>query len=253
MRAEPHNKRAIAHAFGRAASRYEQFAELQRASGEHLLTLAHPHAGTQVLDAGCGTGHFSRRWRALGKQVMALDLSAAMLQQAAASDSADSYVQGDIEQLPLQDHSVDLCFSNLAVQWCTDLPRALSALYRVTRPGGVVAFSTLAEGSLHELTQAWFQLDGSRRVNRFLPLEQLAAACGPYRHQLYQQTLTYRFSSVLAVMQSLKGIGATWLHDDRAHGLLTRRRLQALAQGYPSAANDFPLSYHLVYGVIYCD
>lgn len=253
MPPEPHNKQAIAQAFGRAASRYDRFAELQRASGERLLALAQPHAGHQVLDAGCGTGHFSRRWRALGKAVTALDLSWEMLQQAARAQSAHAYVQGDIEQLPLRPDSVDLCFSNLAVQWCSDLPRALAACHRVTRPGGAVAFSTLSDGSLSELAQAWQRFDGSQRVNRFLSLEQLADACQPYRHQLYQQTLTYSFPSVLAVMQSLKGIGATWLHGDRARGLLTRRRLQALTQAYPSLPSGFPVSYHLVYGVIYRD
>lgn len=253
MRPESHNKQAIAHAFGRAAGCYDRFAELQRASGEHLLALALPHAGEQILDAGCGTGHFSRRWRSLGKQVTSLDLSVEMLHQAASVGSAHAYVQGDIEQLPLQADSVDLCFSNLAVQWCSDLPRALAACHRVTRPGGAVAFSTLVEGSLDELAQAWQKLDGSRRVNRFLPVAQVADACRPYRHQLHQQTLTYRFPSVLAVMQSLKGIGATWLHNDRARGLLTRRRLQALAHQYPEQPSGFPLSYHLVYGVIYRD
>lgn len=253
MHPEPYNKQAIAHAFGRAAGGYDRFAELQRASGEHLLTLALPLAREQILDVGCGTGHFSRRWRDVGKQVTALDLSLEMLRHAAALKSAHAYVQGDMEQLPLRTESVDLCFSNLAVQWCSDLSRALAACHRVTRPGGAVVFSTLVEGSLDELAQAWLRLDGSRRVNHFLSLAQVADACRPYRHQLHQHTLTYRFPSVLAVMQSLKGIGATWLHADRARGLLTRRRLQALAHQYPRQSSDFPLSYHLVYGVIYRD
>ncbi|WP_291972082.1 malonyl-ACP O-methyltransferase BioC [Candidatus Symbiopectobacterium sp.] len=248
-----HNKRAIAQAFGRAAQRYTRFAELQRTSGEHLMTLALPLAGQRILDAGCGTGHFSQRWSALGKQVIALDLSAGMLQQAVAEHSADAYVQGDIEHLPLADARIDLCFSNLAVQWCEDLPRAIATCYRATRPGGAVVFSTLAEDSLGELAQAWLSLDGSKRVNDFLPLAQIAYACRPYRHRLYPHTLTYRFATVSDVMHSLKGIGATWLHGDRSRGLLTRRRLQALAQVYPAAPGGFPLSYHLVYGIIYRD
>ncbi|MFB6434749.1 MAG: malonyl-ACP O-methyltransferase BioC [Candidatus Malihini olakiniferum] len=253
MSNEWHKKRAIAHAFGRAARRYARFSELQRTSGNHLMTLAAPFSGQLILDAGCGTGYCSQRWRELGKQVVALDLSPGMLQQAETEQSADAYVQGDIEHLPLADASIDLCFSNLAVQWCEDLPRAIASCYRVTRPGGAVVFSTLAEGSLGELAQAWLSLDGSKRVNDFLPLAQIADICRPYRHLLYPQTLSYRFSTVTDVMHSLKGIGSTWLHGDRARGLLTRRRLQALAQAYPAAAGEFPLSYHLIYGIIYCD
>ncbi|MGK2960188.1 MAG: malonyl-ACP O-methyltransferase BioC [Candidatus Malihini olakiniferum] len=248
-----HNKRAIAHAFGRAAQRYARFAELQHTSGKHLMTLAAPLAGQRILDAGCGTGYFSQLWRALGKHVVALDLSPGMLQQAATEQSADAYVQGDIEHLPLANASIDLCFSNLAMQWCEDLPRAIASCYQATRPGGAVVFSTLAEGSLGELAQAWLSLDGSKRVNDFLPLAQIDDACRPYRYLLYPQTLSYRFPTVNDVMHSLKGIGATWLHGERARGLLTRRRLQALAQVYPAAAGGFPLSYHLIYGIIYRD
>ncbi|MFB6422034.1 MAG: malonyl-ACP O-methyltransferase BioC [Candidatus Malihini olakiniferum] len=248
-----HNKQAIAHAFDRAAQRYARFAELQRTSGNHLMMLAAPLSGQWILDAGCGTGYFSQRWRVLGKQVVALDLSPGMLQQAATEQSADIYVQGDIEHLPLANASIDLCFSNLAVQWCEDLPRAIASCYRATRPGGAIVFSTLAEGSLGELAQAWMSLDGSRRVNEFLSLNQVADACRPYRYLLYPQTLKYSFPSVTDVMQSIKGIGATWLHGNRARGLLTRRRLQELAQVYPAVASGFPLTYHLIYGIIYRD
>lgn len=52
MSNEWHNKRAIAQAFGRAAQRYTRFAELQRTSGEHLMTLALPLAGQRILYAG---------------------------------------------------------------------------------------------------------------------------------------------------------------------------------------------------------
>lgn len=253
MLAETHDKPAIARAFGRAAGSYDRFAVLQQACGDELLSCVAECDGARVLDAGCGTGYFSRRWRARGKEVIALDLSAAMLRHAAQQDAAHQYVQGDIEHLPLRDGCVDICFSNLAVQWCDDLPRAIASFYRVTRPGGVIAFSTLAQGSLHELAQAWRELDGSRRVNAFLPFSGIEEACRPYRHRLRRQQLTCRFPDVLAVMRSLKGIGATWLHHERERTTLTRTRLSALARGYPQRQAQFPLTYQIIYGVIYRD
>ena len=54
-------------------------------------------------------------------------------------------------------------------------------------------------------------------------------------------------------MKSLKGIGATWLHEGRTPGLLSRTRLAALAAHYPQEQGSYPLSYQLVYGVIYRD
>ncbi len=85
----------------------------------------------------------SRYWREAGSVVTALDLSAGMLAQAQRNDAAQHYLLGDIEALPLPDACVDLAWSNLAVQWCDDLRAAIGELYRVARPGGRVAFSTL--------------------------------------------------------------------------------------------------------------
>ncbi|ECO3197879.1 methyltransferase domain-containing protein, partial [Salmonella enterica subsp. enterica] len=74
------NKQAIAAAFGRAASQYEQHASLQQHSADALLTLLAGRQFASVLDAGCGPGRMSRYWRERGSEVTALDLSLAMLQ-----------------------------------------------------------------------------------------------------------------------------------------------------------------------------
>ncbi|PLR35269.1 malonyl-[acyl-carrier protein] O-methyltransferase BioC [Chimaeribacter arupi] len=247
------DKRAVAAAFSRAAHHYDEAAALQRRVGERLMALAAVPAGATVLDAGCGTGHFSRRWRDAGHPVVALDLAEGMVQQAQALASADRYLTGDIEALPLPDAAVDAVFSSLVVQWCDALPQVLAELYRVTRPGGVIMFSTLAAGSLSELSEAWQQIDGHGHVNRFLTKEQIAAACAPYRHELGFGHERERFADVMERMRSLKGIGATHLHQGRAPGLTGRRRLDRLEQVFPRRDGQCPLSYHVAYGVIYRD
>ncbi|NLU17278.1 malonyl-ACP O-methyltransferase BioC [Serratia liquefaciens] len=247
------NKQAVASAFSRAAVSYDAAAVLQRDVGERLLGMGQEHRGEKLLDAGCGTGYFSRRWRELGKQVTALDLAPGMLAFARQQQAADDYLLGDIENVPLPDAVVDISFSSLVVQWCSDLPRALAELYRVTRPGGVILFSTLAQGSLQELGDAWQQVDGERHVNDFLPLTQIETACASYRHRLQAEWQTLNYPDVMALMRSLKGIGATHLHQGREAGLLSRQRLAALQASYPCRRGQFPLSYHLVYGVIYRD
>lgn len=247
------NKPAVAAAFSRAAHSYDAAADLQRRVGERLMALAAIPPQARVLDAGCGTGHFSRCWRAAGHEVWALDLAPGMVQQAQALDSADRYLTGDIEALPLPDAVVDVAFSSLAVQWCDALPAALAELYRVTRPGGVILFSTLAAGSLSELAQAWQQIDGGTHTNRFLPVEQIADACRPYRHELGFSTEVARFEDVRALMRSLKGIGATHLHEGRNAGLTGRQQLAQLEASFPRRDGLCPLSYQLVYGVIYRD
>ncbi|ELZ9653588.1 TPA: methyltransferase domain-containing protein, partial [Klebsiella pneumoniae] len=162
------NKQAVAAAFGRAASGYTQHDELQRRCADLLLRQLARRDFAQVLDAGCGPGSMSRYWREAGSVVTALDLSAGMLAQAQRNDAAQHYLLGDIEALPLPDACVDLAWSNLAVQWCDDLRAAIGELYRVARPGGRVAFSTLLADSLPELNQAWQAIDDRPHANRFL-------------------------------------------------------------------------------------
>lgn len=155
------NKQAVAAAFGRAAQSYARHDELQRLSADCLLAQLGDINPARVIDAGCGPGAMSRYWRAQGCDVTALDLSPAMLAEARQQQSAARYVAGDIEALPLADATFSLAWSNLAVQWCDDLRQAVGELHRVTEPGGHIAFTTLADGSLPELNQAWRALDSA--------------------------------------------------------------------------------------------
>ncbi len=247
------HKQRIARTFGRAAGNYDRHAGLQRASGQRLMTTVGPRSGWTILDAGCGTGWFSRLWRAQDNRVLALDLSPDMLAQARGNHSAHAYLAGDIEHLPLGTATVDMCFSNLAVQWCDDLPRALAEFYRVTRPGGTIAVSTLAEGSLSELRQAWSYVDQGVHLNRFLTSSAIAQAFAPYRHQISTARHTLHYPQLSALLHDLKGVGAGHLRDGRAPGLTGRLCLQRLEAAWARYEGHFPLSYQLNYGVIYRD
>jgi biotin biosynthesis protein BioC len=244
------NKQAIAAAFGRAATQYHQFNELQQRSATLLLSHLPSTPFTRVLDAGCGPGSYSRHWREQGSEVTALDLSADMLRQAEFKQSAHHYLLADIEDIPLPDGGFDLVWSNLAVQWCNDIRLALNELYRQLRPGGVLAFTTLTAGSLPELNQAWQAVDDSPHANRFLPVETLIQALAGWKHRCALNTVTLPFPDALSAMRSLKGIGATHLHQGRAREPLTRGKLQQLQLAWPKQQGDCPLTYHLFSGVI---
>lgn len=244
------DKQAVAVAFGRAASGYNQHAELQRLCGERLMTLARRGSAMQVLDAGCGTGWFSQCWQQNGHRVTALDLSAEMLRQAESSAVASHYRQGDIEALPFADASFDRCWSNLAVQWCSDLRQGLSELYRVTRPGGQVLFSTLEAGSLHEVTAAWQALGSAAPINPQLTADDVAQAAAGMNIQLHRLTLTLAYPDALSAMRSLKGTGVGHLHQGRTGAFLNRQRLEQLEQVWRRDERGCLLSWKLILGVI---
>lgn len=247
------DKSAVAAAFSRAADSYDAVAGFQRRCGEKILSQLNNLSGLKVLDAGCGTGVFSREFRRAGAHVISLDLAEGMLEKSRILDSAEQYLLADIEHIPLPDHSVDLCFSNLAIQWCGSLGSALAEMSRVVKPGGKVAFSTLAQGSLTELAEAWRQVDGQTHVNQFLAFDAIKRACEPFSHDLQLIHETEFYPDVITLMKSLKGIGATHLHQGRDSGLTSRGRFAQLARVYPQQAEGLPLSYQLVIGILHCE
>lgn len=243
------NKQAVAVAFGRAAQSYARHDALQRLSADLLLAQLGESTPTNVLDAGCGPGAMSRYWRGQGCDVTALDLSATMLDEARRQESAGRYLLGDIEALPLADAQYSLVWSNLAVQWCDDLRQAISELWRVTQPGGQLAFTTLVEASLPELNQAWRAVDDRPHANRFLSLPAIEQALAGWPLRRGVESITLHFDDAASALRSLKGIGATHLHDGRQQGL-TRGKLQRLQLGWPQQQGKCPLTYHLFWGVI---
>lgn len=247
------NKRAVAAAFGRAASGYHQHDTLQRRSATALLSALPVRTFSQVLDAGCGPGGMSLFWRSTGSRVTAVDLSGPMLAEACRQNVAHHYLEADIEALPLEDGGYDLVWSNLAVQWCQSLSGSICELYRMLRPGGILAFSTLAAGSLPELRQAWQTVDDGAHANRFLSSSDIARALKGYRCQQQLHSLTVTFDDALSAMRSLKGIGATHLHEGRASQTLTRGRLRQLQQAWPKQQGLCPLTYSVFTGVVYRD
>lgn len=244
------DKVAIAAAFSRAAHQYEQFAELQRLTGYLLLARVGSRRADWLLDAGCGTGWYSRVWQSRGSRVIALDLSASMLQACQQKQSAEHFIEADIEAIPLVDKRVDLAWSNLALQWCSDIHQALAELYRVTQPGGCIAFTTLVSGSLIELRQAWQAVDGRRPVNTFMTFDEIEQACRPWRTHLQCHPITQYFPDVVSAMRSLKGVGATHLHHGRQQQLTTRSQLKRLAAAWPQHQAGYPLSWQIISGVI---
>ncbi|MHB1141967.1 MAG: class I SAM-dependent methyltransferase [Sulfuricaulis sp.] len=66
---------------------------------ELMRRLMNPPAGATLLDVGCGTGHFSRRFAAVGTRVTGLDPDAAMLDYARELGGGVNYLRGAATEL----------------------------------------------------------------------------------------------------------------------------------------------------------
>lgn len=250
------DKQDLAARFGKAAPRYDRYAQLQQEVGRHLLGLLAQKNHPVALDLGCGTGFFLQDLQQFSNRLFALDLSLGMLRQTQGRDLGLPLVCGDAEALPFATASLDLVFSSLTLQWCASLPVALEELHRVVKPGGTVAFATLSEGSLWELRRAWQKVDSKAHVNHFMAASDLHALArdGGFevlRWECRRHTLNY--PEVRDVLMSLKGIGANQVHGERDDGLSGRERMDRLAEAYEEfrgATGALPVSYDVCYGVL---
>ncbi|MBA5762565.1 malonyl-ACP O-methyltransferase BioC [Vibrio sp. 404] len=253
------DKQAIADTFGKAAQSYDRHAAFQRDVGLRLLEmLPQDLSGKRVLDLGCGTGYFSQQLRDRGAQVVCCDLSPAMLEQARRRCGSEGveYQQGDAEMLPFDDQQFDYVFSSLALQWCQDLSLPLAQMRRVTRAGGEVLFSTLLDGSLFELKQAWAKVDSYQHVNDFITVNQVKIALAQAHcktHHLDLPTIIVWYSSAFSLMRDLKGIGANHVQG-RSHGLTSRQSLKRLEREYQHFEHNHqglvPATYQVCLGKI---
>jgi SAM-dependent methyltransferase len=91
----------------------------------------------RVLDLGAGTGLLTDVLLAAGHEVVAVDLSAPMLDQLRARLPQVTAVTGGAEAVPLPDADVDAVVAGQAAHWFDPAPAA-AELRRVLRPGGVV-------------------------------------------------------------------------------------------------------------------
>jgi ubiquinone/menaquinone biosynthesis C-methylase UbiE len=116
--------------------------------GHDLLSVAAPVHGERVLDLACGTGLVARlAAEAIGWKgaVTALDLNPAMLKVARElpppAGARISWLEGDVESMPLPDFAFDLLLCQQGIQFFPDLPRALAEMLRVLAPGGRAVIS----------------------------------------------------------------------------------------------------------------
>ena len=127
------------------------------------VAVAEMHEGETVLDLGSGGGIdvllSSRRVGPTGT-VYGLDMTDEML--ALAEENARKanvtnvhFLKGLIEEIPLEDASVDVVISNCVVNLSPEKPRVLAEIVRVLRPGGRVGISdVVAEDRLTSADRA---------------------------------------------------------------------------------------------------
>ena len=267
---------AVRRAFARAAGTYDAAAILQREVGARMgQRLDYVKlAPVAILDAGCGTGEAVGELAARypSARIVALDVALPMVAAArarahsgrtvlarllrpmrAAAGHAPSFVCGDINALPLSGVAFDLVWSNLALQWINDLPRALAEVRRVLKVGGLFTFTTFGPDTLKELRAAFARVDGHTHTNRFVDMHDVGDAlvhAGFADPVMDMEVVTLTYGAPDALLRELKQLGATNATRGRPRGLMGTARWRRLVDALERLRRDgrIPATFEVVYG-----
>lgn len=93
-------------------------------------------SAVDILEVGCGTGHWLQRLRGKDRRLVGLDPAWGMLMRARSGDFLASLIRGTAERLPLRDCSVDRVFCVNALHHFPDRIAFVREANRVLRAGG---------------------------------------------------------------------------------------------------------------------
>jgi ubiquinone/menaquinone biosynthesis C-methylase UbiE len=152
--------------YQRWAATYDSLANpLLAAEEPEMARMLQRFAVGRALDAASGTGRFGAYLADRGHEVVALDSSRAMIQQA--RSRGVNVLMGDLRSLPIRDETIDLTVCGLALTHLADLRSPIAELARVTRPSGHVVISDIHPFALALGGHALFRdLDGRNLVVR---------------------------------------------------------------------------------------
>lgn len=100
-----------------------------------ITKLLQPASNQSLLDVGCGTGYFSRRFSDLGMQVTGIDLNNEMLCYARSKHKNVKFIQADAYHLPFDNDSFGYCTAITSLCFVQNPQRALNEMWRVSRKG----------------------------------------------------------------------------------------------------------------------
>lgn len=266
------SKAQVQEAFNQAADSYDGAAIVQKEVCKRLLERLEyiKIQPRTIVDIGAGTGQGSRglMQQYPNARIIAMDLAPRMLKKCrqkltpsglgnklrhALGPKRQNFVCADAEHLPLADASVDLIFSNLTIQWCSDLVQLFQEFRRVLKPGGLLLFTTFGTDTLKELRASWDAVSDKVHVNEFTDMHDIGDILYNVQTEnpvMDSERIILNYQSVKQIMLDLKAVGAHNQNRGREKALTGKQRFKTMLKAYEKFKTQagYPLTYEVVYG-----
>ena len=139
--------------------------------------------GERALDLGCGAGQHAVLLAGTYPEVLAVDLSAPMVERARRLRARDTirYEVRDLREVtPDRDGTFDLVFTAHTLHHVPDLQRALSAIRQLVRPGGQAVVVDNVDDR-RQVPREWFVREARRALRTNLRRRGVREAWETYR------------------------------------------------------------------------
>ncbi|MBV9759209.1 MAG: methyltransferase domain-containing protein [Acidobacteriaceae bacterium] len=125
--------------------------------GESLIQLLDPKPGERILDLGCGTGQLTNKIAEAGADVLGLDASPEMIEQARQNFPQLRWQLADAANMPF-DREFDAVFSNAALHWMLNAAAVARAIARALKNGGRLVAELGGKGNVAQIESAIHQV-----------------------------------------------------------------------------------------------
>ena len=248
------------NAFHNAAQDYDSVTAMQREVGDRLLSRLDfvQHKPKVIADIGAGTGIATGKLiqRYKDANVLALDIAKGMLlvNNENNTENPASCAVADMHNIPLLHESIDMIFSNLAMQWSNDLLKVLDEYHRVMQDEGLLHFATFGPQTLSEFKQSWHVADPEvSHVNSFYSVGDVGDMLIESGFQdvvVDSEIITLHYQDVMQVMRELKTLGASNRTHGRSRALTGKDKMKRMIYEYEKLreGEGVPVSYEIIYG-----
>lgn len=262
------DSRKIAAAFHQQASEYDQNIAVQKRVVANLIRQIRTETGRapgRILDVGSGTGSLLARLHSIypDAALCGVDLAFNMCQRTYERVGQGALVvNAAAENLPFAEGAFDLVVSTSALQWVSDLERALHEMRRVLKPGGKLEVAFFCEGTLGELQRCFCEALAARgqeqrrhaaRLHTFQSVTALKSILSGMDFEkivLNCESEIDWYDDLQSLLRSIRSIGAGTVAGGSGGGLGWRGILNEasrLYREYYGENKKIPVTYKVVY------